>query len=57
MSQQDKPDVLKARPDLAFATMALIDGMRLYNACMPGGLPDARAQALPGTIFSATLFD
>ena len=43
--------------DLAFATMALIDGMRFYNACMPGELPDANAQAVLGTVFRATFFD
>ncbi|MFI4867900.1 MAG: TetR/AcrR family transcriptional regulator [Steroidobacterales bacterium] len=43
--------------DLAFATMALIDGMRFYNACMPSELPDAKAQAVLGTIFAATFFD
>jgi len=43
--------------DLAFATMALIDGMRFYNACMPEELPDVRVQAVLGTVFSATFFD
>jgi AcrR family transcriptional regulator len=43
--------------DLAFATMALIDGMRFYNACMPGVLPDANAQAALAAVFSATFFD
>jgi hypothetical protein len=43
--------------DLAFATMALIDGMRFYNACMPSVLPDANVQAVLGTVFSATFFD
>jgi AcrR family transcriptional regulator len=43
--------------DLAFATMALIDGMRFYNACMPEELPDERLQAALGTVFSATFFD
>jgi AcrR family transcriptional regulator len=43
--------------DLAFATMALIDGMRFYNACMPNELPDANVQAALGTVFSATFFD
>jgi AcrR family transcriptional regulator len=43
--------------DLAFATMALIDGMRFYNACMPDALPDANVQAALGTVFSATFFD
>jgi hypothetical protein len=43
--------------DLAFATMALIDGMRFYNACMPDELPDERVQAALGTVFSATFFD
>jgi AcrR family transcriptional regulator len=43
--------------DLAFATMALIDGMRFYNACMPDELPDASVQAALGTVFSATFFD
>jgi len=43
--------------DLAFATMALIDGMRFYNACMPEQLPDASVQAALGTVFSATFFD
>jgi AcrR family transcriptional regulator len=43
--------------DLAFATMALIDGMRFYNACMPEQLSDERVQAALGTVFSATFFD
>lgn len=43
--------------DLAFATMALIDGMRFYNACMPGELPEANVQAVLGAVFSATFFD
>jgi hypothetical protein len=43
--------------DLAFATMALIDGMRFYNACMPEQLPDASVQAALGAVFSATFFD
>ena len=43
--------------DLAFATMALIDGMRFYNACMPAVLPDASVQAALGAVFSATFFD
>jgi AcrR family transcriptional regulator len=43
--------------DLAFATMALIDGMRFYNACMPEQLPDANVQAALGSVFSATFFD
>jgi AcrR family transcriptional regulator len=43
--------------DLAFATMALIDGMRFYNACMPEQLPDASAEAALGAVFSATFFD
>jgi AcrR family transcriptional regulator len=43
--------------DLAFATMALIDGMRFYNACMPALLPDANVQAALAAVFSATFFD
>jgi AcrR family transcriptional regulator len=43
--------------DLAFATMALIDGMRFYNACMPSVLPEANLQATLGAVFSATFFD
>jgi AcrR family transcriptional regulator len=43
--------------DLAFTTMALIDGMRFFNACMPGELPDANVQAALGTVFSAIFFD
>jgi hypothetical protein len=43
--------------DLAFATMALIDGMRFYNACMPGELPEANVQAVLGAVFSATFFN
>src|ERR1700691_3398493 len=39
--------------DLAFATMALIDGMRFYNACMPDELPDANLQAELTAVFSA----
>ncbi|WP_049621328.1 TetR/AcrR family transcriptional regulator [Frateuria defendens] len=43
--------------DLAFGTMALIDGMRFFNTCMPNELPDEAAQAVLGTIFNATFFD
>jgi Transcriptional regulator len=42
--------------DLAFGTMALIDGVRFFNACMPNDLPDEKAQAVLSTIFSATFF-
>jgi AcrR family transcriptional regulator len=48
---------LAAAGDLAFATMALVDGMRFYNACMPGVLPGANVQAALGAVFSATFFD
>jgi AcrR family transcriptional regulator len=43
--------------DLAFGTMALIDGVRFFNACMPKELPDENAQAMLGAIFAATFFD
>ncbi|HEY1725303.1 MAG TPA: TetR/AcrR family transcriptional regulator [Steroidobacteraceae bacterium] len=43
--------------DLAFTTMALIDGMRFFNACMPEALPDKNMQSVLGTVFSATFFD
>lgn len=43
--------------DLALAMMALIDGVRFYNITMPSELPDASADSLLSTIFSATFFD
>ncbi|HEY9132604.1 MAG TPA: TetR/AcrR family transcriptional regulator [Dyella sp.] len=43
--------------DLAFGTMALIDGVRFFNACMPKELPEENAQAMLAAIFSATFFD
>jgi AcrR family transcriptional regulator len=42
--------------DLAFSTMALIDGIRFFNACMPNDLPDEKAQALLSAVFAATFF-
>jgi len=42
--------------DLAFSTMALIDGIRFFNACMPNDLPDDKAQAVLSAIFTATFF-
>jgi AcrR family transcriptional regulator len=43
--------------DLAFGMMALVDGTRFFNVCMPNEFPDAAAQAVLGSIFSATFFD
>jgi len=43
-------------PDLALASMALIDGILYFNTSMPNELPDAAAEALLGTIFSRTFF-
>ena len=43
--------------DLAFGTMALIDGVRFFSACMPKELPEDNAQAMLGAIFAATFFD
>ncbi|WP_266171173.1 TetR/AcrR family transcriptional regulator [Dyella subtropica] len=53
--------VMKTTPpappaDLAFGTMALIDGMRFFNASMPNELTDEKAQAVLSAIFSATFF-
>lgn len=42
--------------DLAFGTMALVDGIRFFNACMPNDLPNDKAQAVLNTIFAATFF-
>jgi AcrR family transcriptional regulator len=42
--------------DLAFGTMALIDGVRFFNDSMPSELPDHRAQQLLSAMFSATFF-
>jgi AcrR family transcriptional regulator len=42
--------------DLAFGTMALIDGVRFFNDSMPNELPDHRAQQLLSAMFSATFF-
>lgn len=43
--------------DLAFGTMALIDGVRFFSECMPKDLPDEKAQALLATIFASIFFD
>lgn len=43
--------------DLAFASMALVDGAHFYSACMPKELPDARAQAMLGAVFEAIFFE
>ena len=42
--------------DLAFGTMALIDGVRFFNDSMPGELSDEAAQQLLSAMFSATFF-
>jgi AcrR family transcriptional regulator len=42
--------------DLAFGAMALIDGMRFFNASMPAELPDEAAQQVLEAIFNATFF-
>ncbi|HEY2623232.1 TetR/AcrR family transcriptional regulator [Dyella sp. Tek66A03] len=42
--------------DLAFSTMALIDGVRFFNESMPNELSDESAQKLLSAIFSATFF-
>ena len=42
--------------DLAFGTMALIDGMRFFNETAPKELTDEAAQYTLGVIFSATFF-
>jgi AcrR family transcriptional regulator len=54
--------VMKTTPpapagDLAFGMMALIDGVRFFNACLPKELPDATAEAVLSSIFSATFFN
>ena len=43
--------------DLAFGTMALIDGSRFFSACMPKDLPEENARAMLGAIFAATFFE
>jgi AcrR family transcriptional regulator len=43
--------------DLAFGTMALVDGVRFFSTCMPKELPEDNAQAMLGAIFAATFFD
>jgi AcrR family transcriptional regulator len=48
---------LPAPADLAFALMALVDGTHFYSACMPKELPDARAQAVLGTVFESIFFE
>ncbi|PXV61541.1 transcriptional regulator, TetR family [Dyella jiangningensis] len=42
--------------DLAFSTMALIDGMRFFNETIPKELPDEAAQNALGVIFTSTFF-
>jgi AcrR family transcriptional regulator len=42
--------------DLAFGTMALIDGMRFFNETIPKELPDDSAQNALGVIFTSTFF-
>ena len=42
--------------DLAFGTMALIDGVRFFNDSMPNELSDEAAQRLLSAIFTATFF-
>ena len=43
--------------DLAFATMALIDGVRFFSECMPKDLTDAQARAMLSSIFTSVFFD
>jgi AcrR family transcriptional regulator len=43
--------------NLAFGTMALIDGVRFFSTCLPKDLPDEQAQTLLGTIFASIFFD
>jgi AcrR family transcriptional regulator len=45
-----------AANDLALATMGLIDGVLYFNITMPNELPDAAAESVLSTIFSATFF-
>ncbi|RUL62198.1 TetR family transcriptional regulator [Dyella dinghuensis] len=47
------PDAAK---DLALASMGLIDGVLYFNITMPNELPDAAAESVLSTIFSATFF-
>ena len=42
--------------DLAFSTMALIDGMRFFNETIPKELTDEAAQTALGVIFTSTFF-
>lgn len=42
--------------DLAFAMMALIDGMLYFNMSMPGEMPDASTASVLSTVFTATFF-
>jgi AcrR family transcriptional regulator len=42
--------------DLALATMGLVDGVLYFNISMPNELPNAAAEAVLSTIFSATFF-
>lgn len=42
--------------DLAFGTMALIDGMRFFNETVPKELSDDQAQNTLGVIFTSTFF-
>jgi Transcriptional regulator len=43
--------------DLAFATMALVDGVRFFSECMPKDLTDAQARAMLSSIFTSIFFD
>jgi AcrR family transcriptional regulator len=45
-----------AAKDLALASMGLIDGVLYFNITMPNELPDAAAESVLSTIFSATFF-
>jgi AcrR family transcriptional regulator len=45
-----------AAKDLALASMGLIDGVLYFNITMPTELPDAAAESVLSTIFSATFF-
>jgi len=42
--------------DLAFGTMALIDGMRFFNETIPKELPDEAAMRTLAVMFNATFF-
>ncbi|HEX7816267.1 TetR/AcrR family transcriptional regulator [Dyella sp.] len=43
--------------DLAFGMMALVDGVRFFNVCMPKELPEENAKDVLHTVFAALFFD